>query len=82
MVNSGDEHGFGFGLFRTGFTLFCRIWIGLGFEILTSTGFGFGFGFTDFFDNLADMSENVEMARMLRSHHTFLPFIVFVPSFL
>ena len=36
---------------------FCQIWIGLGFEILASTGFGF----TDFFDNFANMLENVEM---------------------
>ena len=52
-----DEHGFGFGLFRTGFGLFCLIWIGLGFEIFASTGFGF----RDFFDNFANMLENVEM---------------------
>ena len=58
---SRDEHGFGFGLFRTGFRRFCRIWIGLGFQILASTGFGFGFGFTDLFDNFANMLENVEM---------------------
>ena len=61
FVAGRDEHGFGFGLFRTGFRLFCRIWIGLGFEILASTGFGFGFGFTEFFDNFANMLENVEM---------------------
>ena len=60
-VRFRDEHGFGFGLFRTGCRLFCRIWIGLGFEILPSTGFGFEFGFTDFFDNFANMLENVEM---------------------
>ena len=54
-----DEHGIVFVFFRTGFRLFCRIWIGLGFEILASTGFGFGF--TDFFDNFANMSETVEM---------------------
>ena len=54
-----DEHGFGFALFRAGFWLFHRIWIGLGFEILASTGFGFGFA--DFFDNFANMLENVEM---------------------
>ena len=52
-----DEHGFGF--FRTGFRLFCRIWIGLGFEILASTGFGLRF--TDFLDNFANMLENVEI---------------------
>ena len=56
-LRTREEHGFGFGLFRTGFMLFYRIWIGLGCEILASTGFGF----IDFFDNFGNMLENVEM---------------------
>ena len=56
-----DEHGFGFALFRTGFRLFCRISFGFGFEIFASTGIGFGFGFKEFFDNFANILENVEM---------------------
>ena len=74
-----DEHGFGFGHFRTGFWLFCRIWIGLGFEILASTGFGFGFGFTDFFSNFANTLENMEMTH--EPHSSFECYAVIIHCF-
>ena len=77
VVDGRDEHGFGFGLFPTGFRLICRIWIGLGFEILAITGFGFGF--RDFLDNFVNMLENVEMTHEPNS--SFRCYAVIIHSF-